>query len=151
MRSFQIHVLDENQAMAEHIDGSLALLQDDVTDQRFVLTIGGFHFDKGDCVEDGTKAFYLNAHRPTYFGPDNFLSSRLNFDFCAELQLAESILPGTRQHHQRCSGIYQRITPQALGYIGSVVDSYRGDNSAHRSLLEFKLYTNRSSRSEPES
>lgn len=43
--------------MTEHVDGSLALLQDDVTDQRLVLTIGGLHFDKGDFVEDWTKAF----------------------------------------------------------------------------------------------
>ncbi|MDX6529755.1 MAG: hypothetical protein QOH41_2045 [Blastocatellia bacterium] len=55
--------------MTEDVDGGLALLQDDVTDQRFVFTIGGFHFDKGDFVEDGTKAFYLNAHRPAYFAP----------------------------------------------------------------------------------
>lgn len=46
--SLQIHMLDGNQAMTEHVDGSLALLQDDVTDQRLVLTIGRFHFDKGD-------------------------------------------------------------------------------------------------------
>lgn len=29
---FQIYMLDGNQAMTEHVDGSLALLQDDVTD-----------------------------------------------------------------------------------------------------------------------
>jgi hypothetical protein len=62
-------MLDWNQAMTEHVDGGLALLQDDVTDQRFVLIIGRFHFDKGDFVEDGTKAFCLNADRPAYFAP----------------------------------------------------------------------------------
>ena len=103
--------------MTEHIDGSLALLQDDVTDQRLVFTIGGFHFDKGNFVEDGTKAFDLNAHGATYFRPDNFLSGSLNFDFRTGLQLSESIPPGTRQHHQRRAGIYQRIAPQTLGNI----------------------------------
>ena len=66
--------------MPEHVDGSLTLFQDDVPDQRLVFAIGGFHFDKGDLVEDGTKAFYLNAHRPTYFASQCSLSRCLNLD-----------------------------------------------------------------------
>ncbi len=69
--------------MTEHVDSSLALLKDDVTNQRFVPTIGGLHFDKGHFVEDRAKAVYLNAHRPADFSPDNFLSSSFNVDFCA--------------------------------------------------------------------
>ncbi len=53
--------------MTEHVDSSLALLKDDVTNQRFVPTIGGLHFDKGHFVEDRAKAVYLNAHRPADF------------------------------------------------------------------------------------
>src|SRR5260221_14756466 len=108
-------MLDGNQAMTEHVDGSLALLQDDVTDQRLVLPISGFHFDKSDFIEDGTKPFYLNARRATYFGPDNFLSSSFDFDFRALREFSKSIPPGTRQHHQRRAGVYQRIAPQTPG------------------------------------
>jgi len=82
MMLFQIHVLDGNQAMTEHVDGSLTLLQDDVTDQGLVITISGFHVDKGDFVEDGTKAFYLNAHRPTYLTCDCLVRSCYQLD-CA--------------------------------------------------------------------
>jgi hypothetical protein len=50
-------MLNRNQAMAEHVNASLALLQDDVANQGLVFTVGGFHFDKSDFVEDWREAF----------------------------------------------------------------------------------------------
>jgi len=73
-------VLGWNQAMTEHVDTSLALLKDDVTNQRFVPTIGALHFDKGHFVEDRAKAFYLNAHWPIYFAFEFSLRSGLQFN-----------------------------------------------------------------------
>jgi len=56
------------------------LLEDDGANQRLVVAIGGFHFDKGDFVEDGTKAFYLNAYRAAYFCYEFSLGIGLEFD-----------------------------------------------------------------------
>ena len=59
----------------------LALLKDDVTDQRLVFTIGRFRVYECHFVEDWAEAFYLNAHWTAYFGPDGFLSSSFTFYF----------------------------------------------------------------------
>ncbi len=74
--------------MTEHVDSSLALLKDDVTNQRFVPTIGGLHFDKGHFVEDRAKAVYLNAHRPVSRTFSIFTETiiRFKYGFCAAFE-----------------------------------------------------------------
>src|SRR2546422_2319377 len=77
----------------------------------------------------------------SYFGSDNFLSRGLNVDFGAGAQHSESILPGTRQYHQRRACIHQRITTHALGYIRSEEHTSELQSRLHlvcRLLLEKK-------------
>ena len=46
----QIHSFHWDQAVPQHIDRRLALFQDDISDQRFVITVCGFHVDEENLV-----------------------------------------------------------------------------------------------------
>ena len=60
-------MFNRDEAMTLHVNGSQALLQDDVTDQRLIVPICRFHFDKSNLTEDWAKTFDLDANRPANF------------------------------------------------------------------------------------
>ena len=74
--------------MSKHVNAGLALFEDDVTDKRLIFTVRRFHFDKGNLIEDRTKAFNLNAHRAANLSSDCFPRSGFNFDFCGSFKNA---------------------------------------------------------------
>ena len=70
---FQVKPFDMNESVAEHVHGSLALLQHDVADQRFEVTVFRFHVDKNHLAEDGLETFNLDTHR-IFFSRSNGFS-----------------------------------------------------------------------------
>ncbi len=76
----QINATGVNEAVAEHIDRSLRLLERDVSDQGLVNAILRSHFKKEDLAHHRRKAFNLDSNRAADVAFEDFLRSGLGFD-----------------------------------------------------------------------
>lgn len=63
--------------MTKHINASLALRQDNLTDQRFKSTNVWLHVDERDLAMDWTETFNLDANRSANFSARGPLISRV--------------------------------------------------------------------------
>lgn len=112
--SLEIETFHVYQPVAEHVNGSLALLQNDVADEGFKSAILWLHVYEYDLTEDLPESFDLDADRAAYCARYRSLRSGLELYRSNLLQVSKAISPSCRQDHVRCAGVNQCITSNLL-------------------------------------
>lgn len=127
--------------MAEHIDRSLGLFQNNVPDERFIDPILGLHIEKKNLAVDRVKALHRNLDRSADLALDRLSSCRLAVNVSDCRQLPEAIFPGSRQNHVSGPGIDESIASQNISFFEQVPDSHLDGYASHVSPRLLPLHT----------
>ncbi len=82
-----------DESVAEHVNGSLALLQHNVADTRLELSVFGLHVHKNDLAENRFEPFDPDTHWTTHDTVDGRLRRQFEPNSADFLQIAEAIPP----------------------------------------------------------